>query len=193
VNNFLVAAYYTEGTLYEKYAKQLVKSADVFNIPLMTVPVSSRGNWINNVNYKPTFIKECLQGYETENIVYVDVDAEFKAFPFLFNVLDCNVAVHKFDRTIYNNGVTGFEILSGTIFLRNNPETLALVERWEQECKNNPKQWDQKSLQAVIGDNYFNLPEEYCTIFDTMSHVKYPVIVHYQASRTVKHNRGRLT
>ena len=190
--SFIVVAYYTVDTIYEMHVERLKESLLKFNIPHHVVGIENRGDWYKNTCYKPTFIKEMMEKFPGLDIVYVDADARFKAYPQLFEELKCDVAVHNFDRRHHKTkGVSGFEILSGTIFFRNCPEVMYIVYRWETECAKRPRVWDQKSLARVIGD-YHNLPEEYCTIFDTMRHVKEPVIVHYQASRQVRKNKGRL-
>ena len=129
-----------------------------------------------------------LEKFPDLNIIYVDCDAEFFAFPELFYTFVGNVGVYLFDRSCYSVSAKGFEVLSGTIFLRNNVEVKQMVEDWEAECKNNPNVWDQKSLQKVLGDNYEKLPGEYCKIFDRMEWITSPVIIHYQASREVRKN-----
>lgn len=181
-------------TLYEIFAKTFIESLKEFDIPYYVEAIDSLGSWYKNTHYKPTFIKKMLRKFPDVNIVYVDCDAVFFAYPNLFEELDCNIAIHLFDRTRYKkNRVTGFEILSGTIFLKNNEEIYELMERWEKECEKNPYVWDQRSLQKILGDNFYNLPPQYCEIFDMEDKVESPIIVHYQASRLVRKNKGKLT
>jgi len=190
--NYIVVAYYTKKTLYESMSKILVKSLERFKIPYYIEGIDSLGDWFKNTGYKPIFIKTMLKKFPDKNIVYVDCDAEFLEYPKLFEDLDCNIAVHLLNRTSFRKYCKGTEILSGTIFLKNNDEVYNLVEKWEQECLKNPTVWDQKSLENILGDSFYNLPVEYCKIFDMNEKVKNPVIVHYQASRLVRRNRGKL-
>ena len=125
-----------------------------------------------------------------ENIVYVDVDAEFLKFPTLFETLgndpSCNIAVHLFDRSCYRKSAKGFEVLSGTIFMRNCEWVKDILNKWEDACKHNAI-WDQKALERVLEGRYTKLPGEYCKIYDKWSAtITDPVIVHYQASRKVR-------
>jgi len=185
--NFLVIAYYTENTIYEAHAQKFVKSLEKFSIPHFIKSIPNFGDWYKNTGYKPTFIKECLELFAGINLVYVDVDAEFMRCPDLFETLDCNIGVHYFDRRNHPKiNVELYEVLSGTIFLQNNKEVFDIVCRWEERCKKFSYVWDQKSLEFVLEGEFFNLPEEYCVIFDVMNHVKNPVIVHYQASRELR-------
>jgi hypothetical protein len=132
-----------------------------------------------------------------EDIVYVDVDAEFQRYPDLFDTLGSTmrhlVAAYVFDRSEYRKSPGGFELLSGTLYFRNVPETVELVETWEHRTQMNVREWDQRSLEAVLHGKFDVLPGEYCKIFDRMSHVHDPAIVHFQASRSVRKARGCLT
>jgi hypothetical protein len=132
--------------------------------------------------------------FPEHNIVYVDADAEFLAYPQLFETFKGDIGVYEFDRTCYhtNNGPET-EILSGTVFLRNCERVINVVKEWERECKDNPKAWDQLSLEKVLDGRFTHLPGEYCKIFDRMQEVKKPVIVHHQLSRKIRRRNGKLT
>ncbi len=189
---FIVCAYYTVDTMYEQLVVRLKNSLEKFNIPNHIQPITNLGDWHLNTSYKPTFLLEMLNKFPGRDIIYIDADAEFMAYPKLFEHLGCKIGVHYFDRSYHGRRQTGFEVLSGTIFLKNCDQVKEMVHKWEKECTRRPYTWDQKSLEKVLSGNFLNLPEEYCTIFDTMKHVKEPVVVHYQASRTVRENKGNL-
>ena len=194
MNPFIIVSYYTLKTLYEKRAETFIQSLKKYNIPHYVEAIDNLGSWIKNTGYKPTFLKRMLKKFPEENIVWVDCDAKFFAYPDLFRTLDCNIGVYLFDTALHKRGGKKFEILSGTVFLRNNEEVYNLVDKWEQECQSHPNVWDQKSLEKIIQNDFYKLPAEYCTIFDVMRCVvKKPIIVHYQASRGVRKNKGRLT
>ena len=183
---FLIVGYYTKDTLYENEAKRLRASLEKFDVPHHLEAIEDIGGWYANTCFKPTFLKQMMKKFPDHNIVYVDCDAELFHFPELFCEFTGNVGVYVFDRSCYNASVQGFEVLSGTVFLRNNDEVRELVEVWEKECIANPNTWDQKSLEKVLNGNYTELPGEYCKIFDRMEWILDPVIVHYQASRKVR-------
>ena len=190
---FVVVGYYTRDTLYEGWARAFVESLKKFSIPYYVEAIANLGDWYSNTHYKPTFIKKMLKKFPEANVVYVDCDAKFFAYPTLFEELSCDIGVHYFDRSLHGNKrLSGFEVLSGTIFLENSEEVYDLVSKWGQQCRRQPFIWDQKALEIILEGKFYNLPEEYCTIFDIMKHVKKPVIVHYQASREVRKNKGRL-
>ena len=190
---FIIIGYYTRNTFYEDHAHVFVKSLELFNVPYYVEAIDDLGGWHKNTAYKPTFIKRMMQKFPDYNIVYVDCDAEFLAYPILFKDLDCDVAVHYFDRRYHPKIIReAYEVLSGTIFLKNVLSVYELVERWEEECQRNPRIWDQRSLEKVLDGNFYHLPAEYCKIFNLMPHIKKPVIVHYQASRRIRANKGRM-
>jgi len=192
MSNFIVIGYYTKNTFYENHSKVLIKSLEKYNILYHIEEVENLGNWFKNVNYKPTFVKKMMKKFPEMNIVYVDCDAEFFGYPELFDKIEENIAVHLFDRSRFHKKLKGLEVLSGTIFLKNNEETYSLVERWEEECKRNPHKWDQKSLEKILNGKFYHLPEEYCQIHYTRYKTKNPIIVHYQASKRIRKNKGKI-
>lgn len=187
--SFIVCGYYTKDTIYEEMAQTLEASLQKFKVPFYIQRIKSRGNWHDNTSYKPTFLLEMLEKFD-DDIIYVDCDAEFFEYPKLFDDLNCNVGVHYFDRSLHGSSCKGFEVLSGTIFLRNCDSVKDQVELWEVLCKRTVDTWDQKHLESVLAGDFYNLPEEYCVIFDVMSHVKSPVIKHYQASRELRRTKS---
>ena len=189
---WIVVGYFTRDTLYVRKAKTLISTFGFNKILYYIEPIDNLGSWHKNTNYKPTFLKKMLINFRGMDIIYVDVDARFLRYPSLFDEFDCDIAVHEFDRSNWPRG-GGKEVLSGTIFLRNNERVFSLVERWEEQCKKNPGTWDQKSLEKILAGNFYRLPGEYCKIFGLMNEVEDPVIIHYQASRRVRQNKGRLT
>lgn len=187
--NYIVVAYYTKSTIYVEKVKTLTRSMEKYNIPYDVTAIENKGDWYKNTCYKPTFLKEMLCKHYPKSIVYVDVDAEFMRYPVLFDTFDSDIGVYVFDRSCYKKSAHGFEVLSGTIFLKNNDRVYDIIERWETECQANPRVWDQKSFQKVLGGpqgDFTLLPAEYCTIWDTMDYIINPVIIHYQASREVR-------
>ncbi len=188
---YIITAYYTKDTLYEEQAARLKNSLDKFNVPYYITGIESKGSWQKNTSYKPTFILEMLEKFNPLSIVYVDCDAEFLKYPVLFDTLNCNIGVHLFDRTCYNKKIQKkFEVLSGTIFLSNNEKVKSLIKLWKAKCDKDNFTFDQHHLENILAGEFYNLPGEYCKIFDKWSGVILdPVIVHYQASRIVRKNK----
>jgi len=191
--SFLVVGYYTVGTLYEQEACRLITSLRRFNIPYFIQPIEKMDSWYSATQYKPQFLLDMLDRFEGTSLVYVDVDAEFQAPPVLFDELDArsdvHIGVHLLDHVKRGRPQAQFEMLSGTIFLKNDTIVREIVERWKIKCEEGGTIWDQVALKTVLrGIPYYVLPEEYCTIFDYMCDVVNPVIKHFQASRRAKGN-----
>jgi hypothetical protein len=190
-DDFIVVGYYTDG-LYEKEAIAAAESTLKVGVPSYFHRIKDQGNWYKNTNHKPTFLIEMFEKYKKDYhaIVYVDVDARFQRYPELFDKLthtNCPVAVHNFDRSCYRGGESnGFEVLSGTIYIQTTTEALIMLEKWERECRNHLGTWDQRNLENVLKGEFYNLPYQYCMIYDRYTDTKEPVIIHYQASRRSK-------
>lgn len=195
MNDWIIVSYYTLNTLYEDLAKCLIKSLERYETLHYVEGVPNLNDWSKNTNYKPSFLLNMLKKFPNKSVIWVDCDAELLRYPTLFDWLDCDVAAHEFDRRLYQSRRKNCpkELLSGTLFLRNNERVWNLVEKWKQECEKSPRVWDQKSLEKVLNGDYRRLPAAYCQIHRVMRVVKNPVIVHYQASRRVRKNHGKLT
>ena len=187
---YIITAYYTLGTQYEDHAKKLEESLIKFKLPYKIIPIKNQGNWYKNTQYKPIFLQQMLKNYSPHSVVYVDVDAVFCRYPSFFDKLekreDFSVSAHILDHSKYNRKNRAPELLSGTIFLKNNKKTRIIIDEWIEACKSDPKIWDQRALETVLRTKkgeFCVLPEEYCVIFDYMAAVKDPVIKHFQASR----------
>jgi len=189
---FLVIAYYTENTSYEALAANLRKSLQHFGIAHHIEGIKDLGSWEKNTHHKAYFIKKCLTD-RNQDLLCVDVDAVFKAYPELIPTLDCDIA-YRTENFRWRKD----EALSGTIFLRNNDKVKRLVDRWIElneatpAERMKPETWEQKNMQRAqreLSDIvYYNLPPEYTYIFDhtrTMFPGIQPVIEHYQESRNV--------
>lgn len=190
---WIICAYFTKNTTYENHSKNFIASLKRFDLPYDITSISDKGDWYANMQHKPTFLKQMLEKHHPNSVVYVDVDATFCQHPSYFNKLDqeqdVNIAVHLLDHSKYRRKTLSPELLSGTIFLKNTIKTKQIVNEWIQECKKNPKMWDQRALAVVLKKyKYHLLPEEYVVIFDYMSTVKNPVIKHFQASREARRN-----
>ena len=179
--SFTIVSFYTEQTPYESEVKNLIASLDKLGLRYHVKGVKSLGSWEKNCQYKADFILESLTMFDTD-IVWVDADAVMLKYPLLFDELDCDIAYHYLPQRK--------ELLSGTLFIRNNDVMKMLVQRWK-EVNNTNTRWDQKNLQQVVEADKnikkYVLPAEYCKIYDNKQQiVNDPVITHYQASRRFK-------
>jgi hypothetical protein len=181
---FIVVSYYTVNSLYQDRAKVLAQSLSKFGLDYDLQPINNLGGWDKNTHYKPQFVKEMLDKHTGKAVVYTDADSEFLQYPKLFDELTCDIAAHLLDHSKFRRKKAAPELLSGTLYFGNTEKARQIVERWKTICDENPTMWDQAALQqALEGEVYYNLPSQYCTIYDYMSGVQDKVVIHYQASR----------
>lgn len=118
--------------------------------------------WFANVRFKPEFIERQMYGYQDENIVWVDADAQFLAFPELFKTLDCDLSARLFDipkdfPPIYPSGVKQV-LFSGCVFVRNHLRIRDFVKHWGDCIRGNP---DTHTVdQFALNRAYKNCHEE---------------------------------
>lgn len=172
-----IISYYTPK--YDKVADRLRKSLERLTTPFNIQGIEDQGSWDKNCHYKPKFILEQLKNEDA--VVWTDADSVVNAEPLLFYDLDCDIAFHRFK---------GVELLSGTVYFKNTPETIKLLHKWIAVNDEFPELFDQRNLDFAVSCidslKIYTLPPEYCCIFD-LSRDYYggmkPVIEHFQASR----------
>ncbi len=187
---FVVCAFYTKGTFYEDEAVELIETAERFGLKHDVRGYQSRGTWVRNASIKPEFIHTMLLEHPDDNILYVDVDARFRQYPSLYDGFEGDIGVHYRDKRRTKKGK---ELLSGTIFFRNNEAVRNLVKTWIDYQQAQQNTWDQRVLNEVIekhaealGVRVVDTPPQYTQIFDSMRKYGEPVIEHMQASRRAR-------
>lgn len=190
-NDWIIVSYYTRDTYYEGVARDhIIKSVEELKLPHIIKEIGNLGDWQKNTHYKATFVAEMLQS--GKDVVFVDCDAVIHSYPILFDTIDTDIAYHHYCPSGHPHRN---ELLSGTMFFKNNDRVAELVAEWQKALLKSAI-WEQKILAEVV-DTYkkrgkisiTNLPPQYCTIFDFMSHVKDPVVEHFQKSRLYRRNR----
>lgn len=181
-SDYLVVAFYTVNTPYEREVEQLRETCEAHGLTLITKGYEQRGSWVQNAGIKPEFLLEMMEEHKC-NLLYLDADARVRQKPD-FSFVTGDLGVH------YRHGR---ELLSGTMFLRYNKFTLLMLREWVCMQRNSPSKWDQRVLQAVLIQlrkskmvEVTDLPPSYTQIFDRMSHHGDPIIEHMQASRRYK-------
>ena len=173
----IIIGYYTTGTRYEALAEKMKASADVLGLPCTIKGYQNRGSWVANCAIKPEFIREMLDVTE-DNLLYVDADAVIRKIPILcYTITEDMAAYYKSEP----------ELLSGTIFIRNNTVMKTLVDEWCAYQHKHPGEWDQKTLLATVNKlkpSLYRLPQSYTKIFDAKDATgEEAVIEHFQESR----------
>jgi hypothetical protein len=181
--SFIIVAFYTENTPYEKEIEKLRHSILMLGLKYHFKSYHSRGKWVWNAGIKPGFLLHMLIEHD-ENIVYVDADAIIRKYPKLFDTISGDLGVR------YRNG----SVLSGTLFLRNCFKIKEFVREWIIRQIKHSHKWDQITLQETIKDHaerlgvqIEQLPDGYTKIFDFDANITdETVIEHFQASRRFK-------
>lgn len=181
---------------YLELARRCVNSLADLSISSDFRLMPDQGGWSKNTRHKPAVIREMIKEYKDRPLVCLDADAVVKRPPTLFDELskrkDIDIGAFILDLSKYRPGPKVQKIQGGTLFLNPTKTTQEIVDEWAKECERCVGVGNQPILNYVlkkISHRFFPLPEEYCVIFDLMSSVKDPVIIHYQASR--EHRRAR--
>jgi len=181
--------FYTDDKIYSQHARLLQNSLEKLNLDFYSEKVSS-SEWQKIIAYKPKFILEMRKKFRGK-LIYIDADAFVHSYPKLFDEINSeDLAVHFF---------RGDELVSSTMLLNDNPETLKMLELWVSKMEKTPEIWDQKILQKVIEENKFNiykLPPEYTFIISLSDKeypdIKNPIIEQLQASREVRFQKRKI-
>jgi len=197
-NKWIVCGYYTDNTPYEKIINEYLKLSCIeHEIPFTIAGRPNQGDWYKNTAYKPMFALEMLNSIPKDKcIVLLDADSTVEKYPILFDEIpeEYDIAFHTLDWNSWyghNNNIK--EVLTGTMFLRNNKKVKDLCYEWHIIAKNT-NTWEQKVLQKLLDKRdikCYDLPIEYCYMKtrprgqEPLVKVD-PVILHYQASRILK-------
>ena len=189
LNRPIITSYYTKGTPYETQVENLKTTLKRFNLDNDVMGIPDQGSWHKNTYYKPNFILFMMNKHKKRPIVFVDADAKIRSNPVLFSELECDFACHfKLDK----------ELLSGTLFFKNNQKSRWLVKKWIEENEKHPNtHMPQKNLRTVFDRHkdeikWEKLPVEYCMIFDSSARYKVnPVVEHFQLSRQNKDTKKK--
>lgn len=186
MNKCVYVSFYTKNTPYENDVKTLEESLKKFELKYELFGIENQKSWERNCQQKSIIIKQALEKYPDNCIVYTDADSIICKEPELFEKI---------------NGDIGYcilpwrdnEVLSGTLFFRNIPKIHTFIDRWIYLNSTNLK-WDQINLKEIIEHQStdlslikYILPHAYCHIYDNkLQDVNIPVVEHYQASRRYK-------
>lgn len=183
----IIVGFYTKNTGYEKEIERLKLSLKKFSFECDIEVIESLGEWQKNVKYKARLMRKMLDKHPGENILYLDSDSVVHRYPSLFADIDADIAVHYIDR-----GGGQIQLNAAVIYAANNQKTKKLLEEWIKRNEADAPTWDQEILQNLLEESkgrikVFNLPPEYCKIYDSGIMIENPVIEQYQASRRFKY------
>ena len=187
---FVLVAYCTQGSVYSDACDRLKFAANGLGINCYVQSIASRGGWCENTEYKPYFIRECLEMFPDMDIAYTDADSEIRRYPNLFDNPPADIVIRKQDFP-WRKG----EFMSGTFIMRNCEQVGRVVDAWINKVaagktvRIKPETWEQYHLgRAIIetGAGWSQLPHEYIYydhIEQAEGKAENPVFVHMQYSR----------
>jgi hypothetical protein len=193
----LIVSYYTQDTLYCLEAQNLIASCERFGLKYCVEAIPSFGSWELNCAYKPFFLLEKMQLFQ-QPLLWIDADGVFESSPTWIEAFGGDIALRWDEQAPLD---CPSKAISSTIFIGVTEKVKQLLRLWALETEqqfNDPKRvtefWDQIALRdcLVAGKIQLDLrplPIPYAHIFDHHSELedRKPVIVHYQASRRLKH------
>lgn len=193
MNKPIIVSYYTANYTKERdiFVKSIRENAPDFEFQIDKM--RSRGRWIDNVYHRPIFILEMINKYKRD-VIWVDIDAEFIKSPELFIDFKYDFGAYFHFWPERRPEVPGGfkEVMGGTLYFKNSPESKKLLNMWINLNEVLPKQpRSQLVLQRALtkalltgglGISLCHLPPEYTYIPGLMPHVTDPVIKHDNAS-----------
>lgn len=199
MSKIIISCFYTKDTPYEQEFYRFLKpSLDKLGLTYTVDVMQSAGSWYKNVAMKPHTLLRALERYPDYNVVGIDVDAEITQNPTLLYEIpeEYDIACHFLNwKEWYGHDVDIEELLSGTIFLRNNKKVKEMCQQWYNMAMG-VQEWEQKCLERLIKQNsdikVYKLPIDYtyiATLPDGSSprvKVPNPIVIHHQASRRLK-------
>jgi len=204
MNKFKIGCFYSRDTIYKRiYDEYLSSSCKKLKLDTNVLETPNYHNWYRNVAEKPRVISEMLDLFleDKELLVFLDADATIEQYPKLFEEIpkEYDIGFHTLDWNLwygYEDSPPKTELLSGTMFFKNNRKVKSLCAEWYKRASST-QIWEQKVLQEIIGDydlKIYELPLDYCYIISRPGNkpplVKLdPVILHHQVSRDLKKRR----
>lgn len=188
----IVVSFFTD-PFYMREAFELVRSCQYHGIDYHVKQVPHRGSWLENTNYKPTFILAMARRYPNRSLLWLDADARVRQDPILFYCMTHTIAYRTIEKVP----------ASGTVYLAAWGVRERLLLEWIEEVEHHPTITDQVCMERAVNNLMVpraELPPEYCWIYDDdprargrrfLDHDDTPVIEHMQASRLAKKQEGR--
>jgi hypothetical protein len=186
-NDWIVVSMYTIDTPYEEEVQTLISSLDKWDIEYMVYPIEPQGSWQKNCQMKAKVVLDALENID-KNIVWLDADAEVHGKLEFFNSVVGDMSFKRVNRT----DKPWLELLSGTIYFKNNQITKNVVQEWISINESNIE-LDQENLKQAV-DKFPDLevtplPETYIVVSPNQKG-RGGLITHHQASRRFKDEVG---
>jgi len=191
-----IVAFHTDDAMYRAEAERFARRLDALGLPYDITVVPPRDQWVENCAMKAEFLQDVRKRVRGP-LLYLDVDSYVHADPWPYlSQYDGDAAAY-----VHRDG----EMMTGSILLNDTAGSSWVLKEWVERQKQNPLEWDQRVLQAIILEQEANhetqeiafqrLPPNLCYIFDKhypflSGHV---LIEQLQVSREIKSPDGART
>lgn len=187
-------SYYTKDTIYqEAINKYLIPSLLKLELKHYIYEIETLGDWKSNAIQKPLILKQALERFPDNDIIWQDADSEILKEPdLLFNIPEeYDIAVHYLNWKAHY-GKDGGELLDGTVLWRNNEKVRVFIEKLIKSSTE--KGIDHQKIMTKMIENdkeikVFPLPRTYSYIATQPNgnkptiEIENPIIIHHQLSR----------
>lgn len=174
----IVVTYFTDRK-YKAYADKMAASAKKVGLFTAAFAMRNTGSWKKNVYLKPHVVMKAMLAHPSQDILFVDADAEFRRFPKELVGTDWEFACY-FDGP--------HRPVSGSVWIANTERGRKLVQAWADGCDrgedlNEDFHWLRVALETAVPQlrvgqlppSYFWLEEHMRPRFPTAE----PVIEHF--------------
>jgi len=186
-NKLIICGFYTDS--YKDDIERLEISLMRFDMEYQFTRVEPKSCWEETTGIKPSVLKDCLLNNPGTDVLYLDADAFVRRKISGFDDFDGDIGIHFNEQ---GGAKSSHAVRTGTIFLRNNKNTLDFLNCWIKKQAEDKHYCDQDSFQLAYSENkntsFFNLPVSYVKIFDKDNVESY--IEHFQASRREEDNKA---
>lgn len=171
-----VITFHTGGKYLEQ-ATALKASAEKVGLECIVYERPNAGSWWQNCNQKCEVIREALEKYPDEPVIWNDADTRYVSYPKLFDGLEADYAAFYINPQVS---------IGGTMFF-NGKKAIRYVDAWVKNVRENPTLEDdsinlRRALQRITYPSIFHLPPAYCWYEKTMRPAfphAIPVIEHH--------------
>lgn len=184
-----IVAFHTDDAIYRAEAERFARRLDALGLPYDITVVPPRDQWVENCAMKAEFLQDVRKRLRGP-LLYLDVDSYVHADPWPYlSQYDGDAAAY-----VHRDG----ELIAACILLNDTAGSAWILKEWVDRQKQNPLEWDQRVLQAIIleqeanpetqGISFQRMPPNLCYIFDkTYPYLSGDVLIEQlQVSREVK-------
>lgn len=116
------------------------------------------GNYQNAINYKPTFIEECLKACYPRSVLYIDGDMLIKTYPHIFDMVNVDYMATGWnvDPRIDWSSLSAcidpyvFETSGGIMYFNNTKTAASIIQMWKDGVKKHVGKADDRIVSMIF-------------------------------------------